>query len=227
MVLFTRHFGNSLFGALKGKSSVTNAKYGSNKLFPLKAEAARLQLGTAHHLWMNDLDPISTHILVCGGTEVAEALATSAGHQILSQFVEMDGIPKKELHTLRTKYWNALKHGTTVGGKELRDDEDLLSEDFASENEIRLFAGWFALLQTQTPIPIAAHFFIHWSLSKVATESMGITQLNEHFIGIRQLDPAKQKARLNRAIDEWQPNLAQRLELRGIIDLRPLIVSAH
>ena len=43
-----------------------------------KADVARCQLGTALHLFLQDVDPVSVHCLACGGGEIAGWLAQTA-----------------------------------------------------------------------------------------------------------------------------------------------------
>ena len=45
----------------------------------LKIECARRQLGTALHLYLRDLDPVSVHCLANGGCELIEFYAKKAG----------------------------------------------------------------------------------------------------------------------------------------------------
>jgi len=47
----------------------------------LKVESARRQLGTALHLYLRNLDPVSVHCLANGGCEVIEFYAEKAGGQ--------------------------------------------------------------------------------------------------------------------------------------------------
>jgi hypothetical protein len=44
----------------------------------IKADVARSQLGTALHLFLQDVDPVSVHCLARGGGEIAEWLAQKA-----------------------------------------------------------------------------------------------------------------------------------------------------
>ena len=44
-----------------------------------KAQVARRQLGTALEFFLEDLDPVSVHVLACAGGEIAEHLSRKKG----------------------------------------------------------------------------------------------------------------------------------------------------
>src|SRR5690606_32096554 len=139
--------------------------YSKEITYPQKVEAARRQLGTALHLWLEDLDHISVHTLASAGCEVSEGLLKAPSKAFLE--INLDAHPdlnKKEIWSCRTKIYNATKHAKFQNGKQ-RDDEELLSLNIDAENEAIIFEGWFNLSQI-IPFPIEAQLFIHWFLTK-------------------------------------------------------------
>lgn len=190
-----------------------------------KAEAARRQLGTALHLWLADLDPMSVHVLACGGGEVAEALAGHVSGQPMSSFmlnVHPD-LTKGDLWAMRNKTWNALKHANRQNGKP-RDDEDLLSAPLDEENEAQLGVGWFDLGQVGIPLPIEAQIFNLWHLAKNGDHSELEDWVDELFPNLLSLPVAGQKALLLQQIGEWRLDNELMADVRT--DPRPLIVPA-
>ncbi|OSI73915.1 hypothetical protein BSZ21_06105 [Bradyrhizobium canariense] len=83
-----------------------------------KANVARHRLGTALALFVEDLDPVSVHVLACGGGAVAEQLARRAEQEPFATEV-MANVQRSEngdIRRIRNQFWNAFKHPTTRDG---------------------------------------------------------------------------------------------------------------
>ncbi len=188
-----------------------------------KEEAARRQLGTALHLWLENLDPVSVHVLACGGCEVAETLARKiSGKSFTSFSLEVHTeLSQRDIVDRRNTFWNAMKHANDKKGK-LRDDEDLLAEPLGKENEARLAEGWYDLMQVM-PIPVEAHALVNWFFAKHADVEEPIDWVNELF-PVRSMDEAEQKAFLLARIVQFRDDPELMDDDR--IDRRPLIVPA-
>jgi hypothetical protein len=131
-----------------------------------KAEVGRRQLGTALHLFLTDLDPVSVHCLACGGAEVAGWLARDASRENFETHAETTaGLKPSELRAIRNRHWNAFKHATTRQGKP-RDDGLLLAEFRPDANEDFLFIGWYDFSQAGLPTPVEAQVFLTWYYAK-------------------------------------------------------------
>lgn len=192
---------------------------------PLKAEAARRQLGTALHLWLADADPTSVHVLACGGGEIADALAERASGQPMSVFmldVHQD-MTKDQLWRARNKLWNAMKHANKQNGQP-RSDEALLAAPLEDDNESRLAVGWFDLSQVGIPLPIEAQIFNLWHLAKHGNRADLDDWVDELFPGLSTSSPQQQKEALRGRIAEWRTDADLRAD--PTTDTRPLIVPA-
>jgi len=188
-----------------------------------KAEAARRQLGTALHLWLEDLDPVSVQVLASGGCEVAEALAKQVGTAHSKFIMEFnDDIKEEKLKGLRNTLWNAMKHASKKNGTP-RDDEMLLATPLEKENEERLYEGWFNLSQTM-PVPIEAQTLIVWFILKHGDLTELDDGLKNLFPDLHTLSPTNQKAMLRKQI-EMIRNIRE-LVADPNTDPRPLIISA-
>jgi hypothetical protein len=186
-----------------------------------KADAARRQLGTALRLWLDDLDPVSVHVLASGGCEVAEALAKKVGKpfSVFSLEVHTE-LTEPDLWKARNTFWNAMKHVIGKDGVE-RDDEEILATPLESENEARLSAGWYDLIQIM-PVPIEAHTLIMWFLAKYGNRTELDDWPEELFPGLLSSDVAGQKALLRRQIEIARNHPEVMADPR--IDKRPLII---
>src|ERR1700735_2269253 len=125
-----------------------------------KARVARHQLGTALALYIDDVDPVSVHVLACGGGEIAEQLALQADKPPLSSMWPNIGAARQH----RNLYWNAFKHATTKGGRERADDE-LLTEFDDRRNDEALLVGWMDYFSAVGRWPIEAAVFQSWYMS--------------------------------------------------------------
>jgi hypothetical protein len=125
-----------------------------------KVQIARRQLGTALALYIDDVDPVSVHVLACGGGELAERLAIKANKQPLSSM--WPNIEEARRH--RNSYWNAFKHATTKGGRD-RADGELLATFDDSHNDDALLVGWMDYFTAVGTWPIEAAVFQTWYMS--------------------------------------------------------------
>lgn len=189
-----------------------------------KTDAARRQLGTALHLYLANLDPISVHVLASGGGEVASALAVKAAAKPFHEFtLEIyPDLSRFDLQTLRNKYWNAMKHSHSKNGVE-RNDEELLSLPLTEENEARLAEGWFDLAQSGMPLPIEAQVFNLWFLAKHGDHTEFDGWQDDLFPNLLSLSPDQQKAMLREKIKMARENLD--VALHPKTDARPLILA--
>jgi len=189
----------------------------------LKADAARRQLGTALHLWLDDLDPVSVHVLASGGCEIANALAKKGGKPFSAFSLEVHSeLTEADLPKLRNVFWNAMKRSHHKNGEE-RNDEELLATPLESENEARLAEGWFDLMQVM-PLPIEAQVLVQWFLAKYLNPVEIEPVIDELFPALRSMSAAEQKNALRKTI-------AQVREMNELMqdrqtDRRPLVLPA-
>ena len=191
-----------------------------------KQEIARRQLGTALHLFLEDSDPISIHCLACGGAELADWLARESGETTFSQHAlnSDPAMAPTELLSLRNRYWNAMKHATTRGGKS-RDDENVLSTFEDDDNDHTLFIGWYDYASAVGILPIEAQVFQAWYFAKFPEKlasAISPEPYDELFPEIRKMDRPRRKMQL-RAKIEWARHQADVMQ-DPRTDLRPLIL---
>ena len=193
-----------------------------------KKDLARRQLGTALHLFLDDCDPVSVHCLACGGAELADYLASETGNTPFSQHAlscnpDMD---PNALAAIRNRYWNAMKHATTKGGK-ARDDDALLSLFADQTNDHILFVGWYDYASAIGILPIETQVFQAWYFAnfpeKLALEISPDT-FDELFPEIRKMDRRERKAQLREKI-EWA-RLQTDVMLDPRTDPHPLILRS-
>lgn len=166
-----------------------------------KANVARCQLGTALHLYLEGFDPVSVHVLACGGLEVAEGLAQQAQSAPFSTFaleVHSD-IDVGKLMKLRNAAWNAMKHARNRAGV-LRDDEELLAGRWSDDNEALMMEGWFNLGQAGIPLPIEAQVFQIWMLAQYAEQDEVDPAVFELFPDMSCLSGNQRREALRQAI---------------------------
>jgi hypothetical protein len=125
----------------------------------LKIEVARRQLGTATHMYLRDLDPVSVHCLANAGCELMEFYARKlSGEALLTGFAQL--APDTEiakLKRLQRQYWNAFKHATKKGSPAVeRDDEGNLRQFTDEKNDLALVIGWSDYHRATGTIPIEA-----------------------------------------------------------------------
>jgi hypothetical protein len=192
-----------------------------------KAEVARRQLGTALHLFLHDMDPVSVHCLACGGGEIAQWLAEAASGASFETHVREtfpDHSPSL-LRELRNKHWNAFKHATTRKGLD-RKDEALLAEFKPDGNEHWLFIAWHDYGQAGLPLPIEAQVFEVWYFAKYpdkASPDVNILNMQRVFPDLAGLSPDRQKAQL---VEKWtEVSRCNFLMSDAKTDPRPLVLS--
>lgn len=123
-----------------------------------KAEIARRQLGAALAFFLENLDPVTVHVLACGGGEVAQRLTRKADATPFQDTLNLDDETYKRL---RNRYWNAFKHATTRQGLD-RNDEELLAAFTDEANDHVLLAGWTDYARAGLPLPAEAQVFLGW-----------------------------------------------------------------
>jgi hypothetical protein len=133
---------------------------------PTKLDVARRQLGTALALFLEDSDPVSVHVLACGGGEIAEQLAEAEGgapfrSHLLANNPSLDA---KKLREIRNRHWNAFKHATKHNGRP-REDGELIAAFSDSANDHHLFIGWYDYGTAAGRLPIEAQAFQVWYLA--------------------------------------------------------------
>jgi hypothetical protein len=196
----------------------------------LKIECARRQLGTALHLYLRDLDPVSIHCLANGGCELIEFYANKAGStpfvsQILKTWPHLD---IKELRKVQRKYWNAFKHALERHDGKERDDDELLSRFTDEQNDVALFIGWYDYAQATKTMPVEAQVHQLWWLAlhpdkldpKHANTLRGIEKV---FPGLRERPRAKQKQMLKKVIERVRTD--KKLMRDPRTDSRPLVLG--
>lgn len=191
-----------------------------------KSEVARCQLGTALSLFIEDKDPISVHVLACGGGEIADRLVKKAGKaefslHLLSINPDLD---EKVLKGLRNRYWNAFKHATTDGGKD-RNDDEILERFSDSHNDHILFIGWYDYMRAVECTPIAAQVFQLWYFAKYP-EKVNSQEVALHAVSVfgnlPDVNRQEAKRRLRVIIQDY--NTDERLLSDPRTDDRPLII---
>ena len=190
---------------------------------PAKAHVARSQLGTALQLYLQDLDPVSVHVLACGGLEVAEGLAHQADAKPFGAFaleVHPD-MSRGELVKVRNSAWNAMKHAKDRNGND-RNDEELLAGPWKEDNEPLLMEGWFNLGQAGIPLPIEAQVFDLWMLAQHAAADQIDEAIDELFPGIKTQSKADRRAALIEAIA--MARSSEEVMSSPLTDKRPLIL---
>jgi hypothetical protein len=164
-----------------------------------KAQVARRQLGVALALYIENLDPISVHVLACGGGELAEQLAVKAKKRPLSSM--WPSVEDARRH--RALYWNAFKHATTKGGQG-RADENLLDEFDDSHNDEALLVGWMDYFTAVGQWPIEAAVFqtwyMSWSFTSVDPNLPSISEIASQFPDWDKTQRVERKQRLRELI---------------------------
>jgi len=175
-----------------------------------KIEAARRQLGTALHLYLNDFDPVSVLCLAGGGCEVIEHYVSKAGGEpFISLTLETHpDLDAAKLHRTQRRYWNAFKHALDLKGRE-RDDQKLLADFEDTQNDHMLFIGWYDYAQAVNKMPIEAQVHQAWYLALYPEKLDPVfskEQFESLFPNLKNLTRAKQKLRLKNAIRRARAN---------------------
>jgi hypothetical protein len=165
-------------------------------------------------LFIEDLDPVSVHILACGGGEVAEHLAHRAQQEpfVTEIMATFDHLEVRDIRRIRNQYWNAFKHATTLSGQ-IRADDELLANFDDWQNDHALFVGWYDYMMAVGQLPIEAQVFQVWYLAlypeKLAPEVSPTTYI-EFFPSMKTIDRTEQKRRLRETIvwAKQQPSIA-------------------
>jgi hypothetical protein len=192
----------------------------------LKIEAARRQLGTALHLYLRDLDPVSVHCLANGGCALIEYYAEKAGAQTFTSHI-MKTYPDLDIASikkLQRQYWTAFKHATR-GGKE-RDDEDLLARFTDEQNDAALFIGWYDYEKATKTMPIEAQVHQSWyvALHPEKLDPKRSTKPYEAlFPNLLNKSRNKQKRMLNKLIAKARA--AKKMMRSSRTDARPLVLE--
>jgi hypothetical protein len=128
-----------------------------------KLEVARRQLGTALWLFLEDLDPVSVHILAGAGAELADGLAREVRQSAFVDHVlrTNPNMTAGKYYGLARQYYNALKHLTKKDGEQ-RSDEELLANFNDQQNDAHLFIAWSDLTAASPSSPIEAQVFQVW-----------------------------------------------------------------
>ena len=195
-----------------------------------KLDIARRQLGTALALHLQGRDPVSVHCLACGGCEIAEQLAITAGGAVFRDFTlkSYPSMSEAQHKGIRNQFWNAFKHATERNGA-IRRDVALLTRFSASENDVRLFTGWFDYSTAARSLPVEAQVFNTWFLALDLTKFAPdvdrefVAGIESEFPGLAHLPPDRQRRRLRRSIEKWRSN--RTLLASKLTDRRPLILS--
>lgn len=173
---------------------------------------ARHQLGTALSLFIRNKDPLSVQALACGGSEVIERIAQSAGVTTIStHLIGTTAFPDlKALRRERNLYWNAIKHYTRTDRSDPnRDDERVMASFTDKANDVVLFLGWWDYLAVTKRLPVEAQVFQAWWYG-VNDKAMYPGEMREKvrtlFPNIMADDRAQQKRRLNRMIEKHRHN---------------------
>jgi hypothetical protein len=191
-----------------------------------KTNVARRQLGTALALFIEDQDPVSVHVLACGGGEVAEHLARQAEQEPFATEImaTFSNLQMRDIRRVRNQFWNAFKHATMRSGTG-RADEELLAAFDDKQNEHALFIGWYDYMMAVNQLPIEAQVFQIWYFAlypeKLAPGISSATYV-DFFPAMNSIDRIEQKRRLREVI-AWakeQPTYKEHI----LTDNAPLIL---
>jgi hypothetical protein len=169
-----------------------------------KANVARRQLGTALALFIEDQDPVSVHVLACGGGEVAEQLARQAEQEPFATEImtTFNDLKIQDIRRIRNQFWNAFKHATTLAGT-ARADTELLASFGDQQNEHALFIGWYDYMMAVNQLPVEAQVFQIWYYAlypeKLAPE-VSSEVYTDLFPAMKAIDRTEQKRRLRDVI---------------------------
>lgn len=126
-----------------------------------KLEVARRQLGTALHLYIENLDPVSVHTLAGAAREVIERLAARAGVTTFKDHATAAnlGITDKEFWKVVNLHRNAMKHAD-----EAREtlDKKLLAQFTDQHNMHLMYIYWTDYCALTGHLPIEAQHFLVW-----------------------------------------------------------------
>lgn len=174
--------------------------------------------------YLEDLDPVTVHVLACGGGEIAQHLTREAGAETFQNELKLDVATYRRL---RNEHWNAFKHATTFEGLD-REDEDLLAAFEDAANDHVLLAGWTDYARAGLPIPAEAQVFLGWYYARhpervrpgrILDDSVRAFGGNLH-----EVDRGEAKRRLVVVIEKARARDGARLDPRT--DQRPLVFPA-
>jgi hypothetical protein len=196
----------------------------------LKIECARRQLGTALHLYLRDLDPVSVHCLANGGSELIEFYAKKAGAKPFVLHI-LETQPKLDIKALRKaqrQYSNAFKHALERHGVKERDDDKLLSSFTDEQNDVALFIGWYDYEQATKKMPVEAQVHQLWWIALHPDKldpnrANALTGVEKFFPGLRGRPRAKQKRMLKKVIERMRTD--KKLMRDPRTDFRPLALG--
>lgn len=152
-----------------------------------KAEVSRRQLGVALTLYLDDMDPVSVHVLASGGREIAAELAKKTSQSAFELLAGYADKPREWKQGVN-RYWNAFKHEARHRGGP-RQDENTLAEFQDSVNDGTLAIAWYDLGVAGYPLPPAAQAQSAWYIYR-ADQSDQLDGLGEPSDG--QLKPMQE-----------------------------------
>lgn len=176
---------------------------------PLQVRLARALLGAALHLFLRDKDPYSVHALACGGSELIEGLAETAGLATLSKHIMglQSDIDMRKIRGLRNQYWNAIKHFYNHTGKTAREDEELMADFSDVANDAVLFMGWLDYMMLVNRLLIEVQVFQVWwyatNESRMNPDA-DPTSWSSVFTGIAGQYRQEQKRRMRRTLQKYR-----------------------
>ena len=175
-----------------------------------KAEVARRQLGTALHLFIADDDPVSVHVLACGGGEISESLARKGGQEPFTTHIleTVPDIDPGKIRALRNQFWNAFKHSTTRKGVD-REDASLLARFDDEQNDHALFIGWYDYMNAVGTLPLEAQVFQVWYFAKYPDKlnpAADFEFVSRAFPRLDVLERRHQKLRLRATVRRYSKN---------------------
>ena len=194
----------------------------------IKIRLARAQLGAALHLFIRNKDPYSVHALACGGSELIEGLAETAGLQTLSNHIMalQPDIDMRKIKGLRNQYWNALKHFYKHTGETARDDERLMADFSDVANDAVLFMGWLDYLMLAKRLPVEVQVFQVWWYATNESRMNPKTDPEPWravFPGIAAQEREEQKRRLRRTVERYRKDMA--ILADPATELGPLLIA--
>jgi hypothetical protein len=198
----------------------------------LKIECARRQLGTALDLYLRDLDPVAVHCLANSGCELIEFYAEQAGAEpFVSHILKTQpNLNIQDVRRMQRQYWNAFKHAATrAGGREERQDDELLARFTDEVNDAALLVGWVDYNRATRTMPIEAQVHHVW-YAMLHPEKLDPKhrvelepEVEKLFPRLRERPRAEQKRMLNKLI-EWARTKKELMD-DPRTDPRPLVLG--
>ncbi len=195
-----------------------------------KIDIARHQLGTALDLFVRDKDPVSIHSLASGACELLHGIAIVSTVSPFFNHIQAThpNFSPAELAQLQNQYWNAFKHFYKPNKRDVRNDDEILSNFSDKRNDVPLFIGWWDYLAVAKRLPIAAQVFQIWYYTlypQSLASDADTTGIFELFPELKIATRPEQKRRLRRTIEKYRDD--KKLLANPATEKMPLCISRN